>query len=522
MYFHVMAASELLLVTLTFTISLTVFAHESFPVSAEASHVNTSSFNRARFPAGFLFGTASSAYQYEGGADKGGRGPSIWDTYTHKHPERITDGSNGDFAIDSYHKYKDDVRIMKQMGVDAYRFSISWSRLLPKGKLSGGVNQEGIRYYNNLINELLQKGIVPFVTLFHWDLPQALHDEYGGFLSPRIVNDFRDYAELCFKEFGDRVKNWITLNEPWTFSNTGYATGAMAPGRCSEWQKLGCLGGDSGTEPYLVTHHQLLAHAAAVETYRLKYKNAQKGQIGITLIATWMVPYGQAKHDKKAALRAMDFMFGWFMDPLTHGDYPDTMKSLVGARLPKFTEAESKLVKKSFDFLGLNYYTANYAADSPQRNSKHKSYTTDSRANLTSSRNGVPIGRKAASDWLYVYPRGIRDLLVHTKKRYNNPKIYITENGVDEEATLPLKEALNDTWRVEYYRKHLKYLLRAIRKDGVDVNGYFAWSLLDNFEWSSGYTVRFGINYADYKNGLKRYPKISAKWFERFLKKARR
>uniref|UniRef100_A0A7N0ZUR4 Beta-glucosidase n=1 Tax=Kalanchoe fedtschenkoi TaxID=63787 RepID=A0A7N0ZUR4_KALFE len=512
-----MAAQELLI--LTSTILLTVFGSSS---DSEASHMDTSSFNRSSFPPGFLFGTASSAYQYEGGADEGGKGPSIWDTYTHKHPGRIRDGSNGDVAIDSYHKYKEDVRIMKRMGVDAYRFSISWPRLLPKGKLSGGANKEGIQYYNNLIDELLSKGIVPFVTIFHWDLPQALQDEYGGFLSPHIVNDFRDYAELCFKEFGDRVKNWITLNEPWSYSVGGYGIGVLAPGRCSEWQKLGCLGGDSATEPYLVSHYQLLAHAAAVEIYRLKYKDAQNGQIGITLISQWMIPFGKAKHHKNAALRSLDFMLGWFLEPLTYGDYPHTMKSLVGARLPSFTEAESKLVKQSFDFLGLNYYSANYAAYSPQPNSTHKSCMTDSQANLTTSRNGVPIGKKAASDWLYVYPRGIRDLLVYTKKRYNNPKIYITENGIDEEATLPINQALNDTWRIDYYNGHLAFLLRAIREGGVDARGYFAWSLLDNFEWYAGYTVRFGINYVDYKDGMKRYPKLSAKWFKSFLRKAHR
>ncbi|RVX13055.1 Cyanogenic beta-glucosidase [Vitis vinifera] len=186
--------------------------------------------------------------------------------------EKIKDHSNGDVTIDAYHRYKEDVGIMKGMSLDAYRFSISWSRILPNGKLSGGVSKEGIAYYNNLINELLANGLQPFITLFHWDLPQALEDEYGGFLSPLIVDDFQDYAEHCFKEFGDRVKHWITLNEPWSYSNGGYVTGNLAPGRCSEWQKLNCTGGDSGTEPYLASHYQLLAHAAAVQFYKKKYQ----------------------------------------------------------------------------------------------------------------------------------------------------------------------------------------------------------------------------------------------------------
>ncbi|WCJ36973.1 Beta-glucosidase 12 [Euphorbia peplus] len=229
-------------------------------------------FNRSSFPAGFLFGTASSSYQYEGAAKEDGRGPSIWDSFTHQFPEKIADHSNGNVAVDSYHKYKEDVRIMKEMGLDAYRFSISWSRILPRGKLNGGVNKEGIKYYNNLINELLANGIKPFVTLFHWDLPQTLQDEYGGFLSSKIVDDFEDYSKLCFDTFGDRVKHWITLNEPWTFIMFGYAMGIGPPNQCSVWQKLNCTGGDSSTEPYIAAHNQLLAHATAVKLYKQKFQ----------------------------------------------------------------------------------------------------------------------------------------------------------------------------------------------------------------------------------------------------------
>ncbi|KAJ4830025.1 Beta-glucosidase 12 [Turnera subulata] len=409
---------------------------------------------------------------------------------------------------------------MKEMGLDAYRFSISWPRILPKGKLSGGVNKKGITYYNNLINELLSNGIQPFITLFHWDLPQALEDEYGGFLSPMIVNHFEDYAEICFKEFGDRVKHWITLNEPWTYAMGGYASGFLAPGRCSDWQNLNCTGGNSATEPYIVTHNQLLAHSAAVNLYKNKFQATQKGLIGISLVSNWFVPFTNAKINRHATRRAIDFMFGWFMDPLTSGDYPRTMRSLVGNRLPKFSQKESELLKGSFDFIGLNYYTANYAANVPLFNALNASYLTDSRANLTTERNGILIGPKAGSDWLHIYPRGIRDILLYTKRKYNNPLIYITENGVCEfnNASLKLKEALVDTMRVDFHYRHLLFLHRAI-KDGVNVKGYFAWSLLDNFEWASGYTVRFGINYVDYKHGLKRYPKLSAHWFKNFLNK---
>ncbi|GMN26524.1 hypothetical protein TIFTF001_001340 [Ficus carica] len=435
--------------------------------------------------------------------------------------EKIRDRSNGDVANDQYHHYKEDVGILKELNFDAYRFSISWSRLLPNGKLSGGVNKEGVNYYNNLINELLAKGLKPSVTLFHWDLPQTLDDEFGGFLSPKIVNYFKDYSELCFKEFGDRVKHWITFNEPYTYSNGGYAKGSLAPGRCSAWQNKNCTGGDSGTEPYLVTHYQLLSHGAVVKLYKEKYQASQKGVIGITLVSNWFVPYSDKKHHKNAAQRAIDFMFGWFIEPLVYGDYPHSMRFLVGKRLPKFTAEEVKLVKGSYDFIGLNYYTAQYAAYAPApHNSLKFSYTTDPRTNLTSERNGVAIGQKAGSDWLYIYPLGIYKLLLYTKTKYNNPIIYITENGLDElnDPKKTLEQALNDQQRIYYYFTHLSNVRKAI-KDGVRLKGYFAWSFLDNFEWSVGYTVRFGINFVDYNNGQKRYPKLSAHWFKKFLKK---
>ncbi|XP_061367286.1 beta-glucosidase 12-like [Gastrolobium bilobum] len=424
------------------------------------------------------------------------------------------------YGIPSLINIQEDVGIMKDMNVDAYRFSISWSRILPKGKLSGGINQEGVKYYNNLINELLANGLQPFVTLFHWDLPQTLEDEYGGFLSPRIVNDFRDYAELCFKEFGDRVKHWITLNEPWSYSTNGYTTGIHAPGRCSQWLNPNCTGSDSGKEPYLVSHHQLLAHAAAVQLYKKKYQASHKGVIGITLLSHWFVPFSNNELDQKAAERAVDFMFGWYMGPLTTGKYPKSMRSVLGRRLPKFSKEQARLLSGSFDFLGLNYYTANYAADAPQLSNARPNYQTDSLVNLTTERNGNPIGPRAASNWLYVYPKGIRELLLYTKEKYNNPLIYITENGMDEfdDPTLSLQEALIDTFRIDYYYRHLFYLQSAIR-DGVNVKGYFAWSLLDNFEWASGYKLRFGVNFVDYKNGLKRHQKFSAKWFKNFLER---
>ncbi|XP_049934173.1 beta-glucosidase 12-like isoform X1 [Nymphaea colorata] len=456
--------------------------------------------------------------QYEGAANEGGRGPSIWDIFTHQYPNKIKGGGNGDVAVDQYHRYKEDVRLMKYLGLDAYRFSISWSRILPTGKVSGGINKVGIAYYNNLINELLSKGLKPFVTLFHWDLPQALESEYGGFLSKQIIEDFTNFVDVCFKEFGDRVKHWITLNEPYAYAYGGYVSGTFPPGRCTK--VLGnCTAGNSGTEPYVVAHNFLLSHASAVKLYKDKYQGEQKGEIGITLVSNWFIPYSTSASNRMAAQRALDFMFGWFMDPLTKGDYPPSMRSLVGSRLPRFTKEETQLVKGSFDFLGLNYYTTYYASNYP---AGYKviapSYATDSRANTSAERNGKLIGFPAASSWLYMYPKGLKNLLLYIKEKYNNPKVFITENGYSEynNGTLSLMESLKDPWRVEYYYGHLYYLHESIR-EGVDVRGYFAWSLLDNFEWADGYSIRFGLVFIDYSNGLRRHPKHSAYWLQKFL-----
>ncbi|XP_061342184.1 non-cyanogenic beta-glucosidase-like [Gastrolobium bilobum] len=482
--------------------------------------LDVGSLKRSSFPPGFVFGAGSSAYQFEGAAREGGRGLSIWDTYAHKHPERIKDGSNGDVAVDQYHRYKEDVKMMKDMNMDSYRFSISWSRILPNGKRKGDgdINEKGVEYYNNLINELLANGMQPFVTLFHWDLPQALEDEYGGFLSSRIVQDFQDYADLCFDRFGDRVKLWVTLNEPWLYSNGGYAQGTTAPGRCTG---PSCLGGNSGTEPYIVSHNQILAHAAAVTVYKIKYQASQKGEIGITLVSNWYIPLKENDTNHiRAARRSLDFQYGWFMEPLTKGDYPKEMRALVGRRLPTFSTEQAALVKGSFDFIGLNYYSSNYVFDVPPSNGL-PSYLTDSLANSSFERNGIPLGLKApGSVWIYFYPKGLRDLLLYTKIKYNNPVVYINENGMNEfnDPTLTLEESLLDTYRIDYYYRHFFYLRWAI-EDGAKVKGYFAWSFLDCYEWFNGFTSRFGLNFVDYKDGLKRYPKVSAQWYANFLKR---
>ncbi|KAM0941505.1 putative beta-primeverosidase [Dioscorea sansibarensis] len=233
--------------------------------------VTPAAFDRSSFPSDFVFGAASSAYQVEGSWNSDGKGPSIWDTFTHTQPWKIADGKTGDVAIDFYHRYKDDVKLLKSLNMDAFRFSISWTRILPTGSLRGGINRKGVEFYNNLIDELLAHGMRPYVTIFHWDTPQGLESKYGGFLSRNIVDDYRDFAEVCFKEFGDRVKHWITFNEPYSYCSRAYDLGTFAPGRCSPWVG-NCTAGDSGREPYIACHNIILAHAATVKVYKEKYQ----------------------------------------------------------------------------------------------------------------------------------------------------------------------------------------------------------------------------------------------------------
>ncbi|XP_028776803.1 vicianin hydrolase-like [Neltuma alba] len=409
-------------------------------------------FNRTVFPSDFVFGAGSAAYQSEGAANIDGRGPSIWDTFTKQHPGKISDHSTGAVADDFYHRYKSEIQLMKKIGLDSFRFSISWSRIFPEGK--GKVNELGVKFYNNVINELLANGLTPLITLFHWDLPQALEDEYGGFCSPKVV----------------------------------------------------------------MAHHLLLSHAAAVKLYKTKFQATQKGKIGITLVTIWFEPKSETMVDHAAANRALDFFFGWYADPITYGDYPKIMRSYVGDRLPKFTKPESEMLKGSYDFLGVNYYTTYYAENSLSASTVNRSYTSDMRVTFSTKRNGLYVGTPTALNWLYIAPKGIYQLMMYVKEKYQNPPIDITENGVPElnNASKPVQEAIKDSVRIRYHDNHLRNLLQAI-KDGVNVKGYYAWSFFDDFEWDAGYTVRFGITYVDFKDNLKRYMKYSAYWLKMFL-----
>ncbi|KAJ3683839.1 hypothetical protein LUZ60_014066 [Juncus effusus] len=477
---------------------------------AERSALDTGGLSRASFPEGFVFGTAASAYQVEGMALNGGRGPSIWDSFV-KVPGNIPDNATADVTVDEYHKYKEDVDIMKKMGFDAYRFSISWSRIFPKG--AGEVNWKGVEYYNRLINYALKQGITPYANLYHYDLPLALHDEYLGWLSPKIIQAYADFAEYCFKTYGDRVKNWFTMNEPRCVAALGYDNGYHAPGRCTK-----CVaGGNSTTEPYIVAHHLILSHAAAVQVYRQKYQSKQKGKIGILLDFVWYEPLTTSNGDQAAAQRARDFHLGWFLHPIIYGRYPYTMQEIVKDRLPRFTREETKMVKGSIDYVGINHYTSFYMKAQGEYNANPVSYQDDWHVGYVYDRHGVPIGPQANSYWLYIVPWGIHKAVKYVKETYNNPTIILAENGMDQPGNVSISEGVNDTIRIDYYRSYISELKKAI-DEGAKVIGYFAWSLLDNFEWRLGYTSRFGIVYVDYET-LKRYPKNSAYWFRQLLKK---
>ncbi|EOA34673.1 hypothetical protein CARUB_v10022237mg [Capsella rubella] len=468
----------------------------------------TVAFNRTSFPKNFTFGAATSAYQIEGAAHRALNG---WDYFTHRYPEKVPDRSSGDLACDSYDLYKDDVKLLKRMNVQAYRLSIAWSRVLPKGRLIGGVDENGITYYNNLINELKANDVRRRI----WWL-----------LKP-TYSDYTNYAELLFQRFGDRVKFWITLNQPFSLATKGYGDGSYPPGRCTDCE----FGGDSGTEPYIVAHHQLLAHAQAVSLYRKRYQKFQGGKIGTTLIGRWFTPLDENSNlDKAAAKRAFDFFVGWFMDPLVYGEYPKIMREMVGDRLPTFTPHESALVKGSLDFLGLNYYVTQYATDAPPPT--EPSAITDPRVTLgclgerltmvhgNLDDGGDDNGGLGAPSSLKILPPTSNDISASSFSWSLSNHHYNGGSGVADldlgNVTLPV--ALADNGRIQNHCSHLSCLKCAI-EDGCNVAGYFAWSLMDNYEFGNGYTLRFGMNWVNFTNPADRKEKASGKWFSKFIAK---
>jgi beta-glucosidase len=438
----------------------------------------------------FHWGFATAAAQVEG-AVKDGKGLSIWDTFA-KVPGKVKDGSDPSQAVRSYDFYKKDVQLLKCPGVTAYRFSLSWSRIIPLGGKDDAINEQGITFYSNLIDELLANNITPFVTLFHWDTPQALEDRYLGMLDcEKYTPDFLRYARLCFTRFGDRLKHWMTYNEPRVYSLAGY-TGPHAPARSSDRSKN--EQGDSSTEPFIVAHTEILSHAYAVKLYREEFKSVQKGEIGITLHGNWSEPFDSASPlDQAAAERAREFAIAWFADPIYKtGDYPASMREQLGDRLPTFSEAEKELVLGSSDFYGMNSYTTFFVQhrDEPAE-------LNDNSGNIvktTVNSEGKSRGPEAPTYWLATCPEGFRKLLSWIYERYRMP-IYITEKSTtaprEEVGAPPSSEVLDDKHRIEFFNEYLEGVARAVKGDGVDVRNYLAWTFTDN--WYVVQKSRFGI-----------------------------
>ncbi|XP_068103184.1 lactase/phlorizin hydrolase-like [Hyperolius riggenbachi] len=455
----------------------------------------------------FAWGVASSAFQIEGAWRADGKGLSIWDQFSHTEG-RIEDDGNGDVACNSYNKIDEDIGMLKHLKVSHYRFSISWPRILPDGTTKF-VNEPGLDYYSRLIDALLAAGIKPQVTIYHWDLPQALED-VGGWLNETIIERFKDYSELLFQRLGDRVKFWITLNEPYIIAHLGYGEGALAPGIYSP-----------GTGVYIVGHNLLKAHAEVWHLYNDKYRATQGGLISITLNCDWAEPINEYRQEHiDAARRYLLFFMGWFGYPIFKtGDYPEIMKSQVRerslawglpeSRLPEFTEQEKQRIKGTYDFFGLNHYTTVLAGQAIYE-LHYQAYEGDRAVYLLSDRTWLASG----SIWLRIVPFGLRRLLNWIKEDFNNPPIYITENGVSERGT-----HLQDVWREHYYRYYINEALKAARLDGVNLRGYSAWSLMDNFEWAAGYSERFGLYYVNFSDpALPRTPKDSANYYRSIVR----
>ncbi|XP_074660891.1 cytosolic beta-glucosidase-like isoform X2 [Tubulanus polymorphus] len=464
---------------------------------------------RGDFEADFLWAAATASYQIEGAWDEDGKGPSIWDTYTHQLDANGEKRVNGDVACDSYHKYKEDVKLLRELGVNHYRFSISWPRILPDGRVGendAGVNDAGVEYYQKLIDELLKANIKPFVTLYHWDLPQALQDK-GGWQNRQIIDWFNDYADLCFRKFGDKVTTWITLNEPWVVAFLGHEKGPkqMAPNVKGE-----------GDAVYEVAHNMILSHAKAYRTYNSKYNQAQKGQVGISLNSFWYEPKDEnSAADRLAAERNLQFEFGMFAGPIVDGSYPQEMTSRISAdRQQYFTEDEAQQVRGSTDFLGVNYYSARYVSQSDESYRggdmmMPSSYMSD----LGVDHEFDPKWERSNVEWLRVVPEGLTKLLAWINRTYDHPRVVVTENGYGDTT-----DTVNDQTRIDYIQRHINAIYAAIVESKCDVFGYTVWSLMDNLEWDDGYAYKFGLHKVNFADPARpRVKRDSARWYAKFL-----
>ncbi|KAL4947194.1 glycoside hydrolase superfamily [Aspergillus filifer] len=460
-------------------------------------------------PTDFQLGFATASYQIEGAVKEDGRGPCIWDSFCHLEPSR-TKGANGDVACNHYHRLDEDLDLLKRYGADVYRLSIAWSRVIPLGGRNDPVNEAGIDFYNRVIDGCLARGITPWVTLYHWDLPQALHDSYGGWLNiEESQKDFESYARLCYTRFGDRVKHWITLNEPWIISIVGYASGINAPGRSSVNPQS--TEGDTATEPWIVGKALIMSHARAAAAYNRDFRASQNGQIGISLNGDFYEPWdAEEPQDIEAAERRMQFHIGWWANPIfLQQDYPECMRLQLKDRLPPFTAKDMDILGAAeVDFYGMNYYTSQFA-----RHKEGIPSDTDYTGHLDelqTNKEGRSVGLESGIPWLRSCPDLFRKHLARVYRIYGKP-IYVTENGCPcpGEDKMTREESIQDDYRTTYFKQHLDAIDKAIAEDGVIAQGYFAWSLLDNLEWSDGYGPRFGVTYVDYET-LERTPKRSA------------
>jgi beta-glucosidase len=434
-----------------------------------------------RFPDDFTWGVATASYQIEGSVEADGRQPSIWDTFSNT-PGKVNNGDTGAVACDHYHRYADDVTLIKhQLGVDAYRFSIAWPRILPEG--TGRINQAGLDFYSRLVDALLEAGITPYATLYHWDLPQALEDA-GGWPVRATADAYVRYADVVCKALGDRVKHWMTFNEPWVFTYLGYGIGYHAPGR-ADW-------GD-----YLkAVHHFLIAHAGAVPAIRAHCPDAT---VGLVVNPTWADPVSSSEADQAAAQRQMDFQNRWFLDPIYKGAYPEDLAARYAKHgfMPDIHDGDMTMIQGAPDFLGVNFYTREVVRHADD-------------ANLLELESIPQSGDHTAMGW-EVYPQGIYNVLTWLHNTYAPAQIMITENGAAFDDTLSDDGAVHDPRRQAFYAQYLAQVHRAIQ-DGVPVSGYFAWSLMDNFEWAEGYDKRFGLVYVDYET-QERIVKDSGQWY---------
>jgi beta-glucosidase len=446
-----------------------------------------------RFPHGFVWGTATASYQIEGSVSADGRGESIWDRFSHT-PGMVRNGDTGDVADDHYRRWKEDLGLMRDLGVNAYRFSVAWPRIFPDGR--GSVNEAGLAWYERLVDALLEEGIQPWVTLYHWDLPQALQDR-GGWTDPATVDAFADYAELIGRRLGDRVVGWITHNEPWVAAFLGHYQGRHAPGIA-----------DLGTA-LRVAHNLLLSHGRAVA--RLRALSGQ-AQVGITLNLSTIRPASGSAEDAAAAQRSDGNLNRWFLDPLFGRGYPADMLALYGGHMPPISDADLAEIAAPLDFLGINSYFPSYVRSVPFGPGREWGSMGLSGPELNQ------LGLETTEVGWAVAPDALRELLAAVSETYRPQAIYVTENGAAFPDQL-VEGAVQDPRRVAYLASHIDAVAQAIAA-GVPVRGYFVWSLLDNFEWAHGYSIRFGIIYVDYEN-QRRILKDSGRWYGELVRAAR-